>query len=392
MRCFFMYNNDNIKENKIQAEKIDFNIGYNINNDIDKNMDNNINQNNVVIKKVDFQIYDNVIVKKVKHGNKLDVNFNTAVLTSHIKKLNKHQYVNLSDGEIKEFQFQEQKVNANLRKTFLRLGRLININFGDSKKDKLFITLTYKENMQDNKRLYEDAKRFIHNLKYELEKKYNKKQKEKVEFTYIIVAEPQERGAWHLHILLKANVLNLYISNIRLAKLWGHGDTKTERLKDVTNMGAYYVAYFTDVEKGKKGSRLHMYPTSFKIFRTSRNIIRPVVEEDVYKNIVKEYGKPTYSNSIAIERDNQVMNISTTEQFTKNSSISIKNKAIEDYENKKKRILDEYEKKKEKLIEEYTNQIKSINHNETKRIVNINVNTSKETFEFANEITINIDV
>lgn len=334
--CLFVYDNNNINEDKIQVEKIDFNI------------------------------YAGAKVKKVKHGNSLDVKHNTANIGSNIKKLNKYEYVTLKDGEIKEFKKGDQKVNQNLKKTFNNLRQLININFGDNKKDKLFLTLTYKENMTDEKRLYTDVKKFMQRLKYQLNThpEYTKYRGKKL--TYIIVAEPQDRGAWHLHILLKANVMNLYIDNIHIAEWWRHGNTETERLKDVTNMGSYLVAYFTNVSKNKKGSRLHMYPVGFKIYRTSRNIIKPVIEEDIYANIVKEYGEPKYSSSIAIKKGDRVINISTTEQFTK-GQLTQKEIAII-----KQQILDKYE----------NNQ----------KIVNINVNTSENTFMHSNEINININL
>ena len=63
------------------------------------------------------------------------------------------------------------------------------------------------------------------------------------------------KGAWHIHLLLKAmNVKHLYIPNDEIiAKLWGHGHTKTKRLNDVDNIGAYLSAYLTNLEDGGKG-------------------------------------------------------------------------------------------------------------------------------------------
>src|SRR5574344_1588357 len=57
---------------------------------------------------------------------------------------------------------------------------------------RLFVTLTYKENMTDTKRLYRDFKAFFMRLRraYPFLKEY------------FVAFEPQERGSWHAHMIL----------------------------------------------------------------------------------------------------------------------------------------------------------------------------------------------
>lgn len=109
-----------------------------------------------------------------------------------IRRINKNQYIYLLDtdehtkGEVCEYQ-QYAKTRKDNYKTILRaikkLRDLINSNFY-GEKNELFVTLTYKENMRNPKKLYNDLKNFIRNLK-----KYHKNQ----ELLYILVVEPQER-------------------------------------------------------------------------------------------------------------------------------------------------------------------------------------------------------
>lgn len=172
---------------------------------------------------------------------------------------------------------------------------MINANF-EGADNELFITLTYRENMMDYKRLYRDFDKFYKKLKYRYED---------TEFCYIAVVEPQERGAWHVHLLLKAlNRGNLFIENEEIANLWGHGFTKTERLRGVDNVGAYLSAYLTDLmdEQGrkKKGARLYLYPAGINIYRCSRNCKRP-------KEKWVEYGQIDYKDCKTYEVSYEVL-------------------------------------------------------------------------------------
>lgn len=160
-----------------------------------------------------------------------------------------------------------------------------------------WITLTYAENMTDQKKLYNDFKNFLRKLKpfYSFNR-------------YIICVEPQRRGAWHIHLLLGFPTEAPFIPNDILAQTWGHGFVKARKLDNVDNVGAYLTAYLADIpldeltpsevgractvkevdtldENGKpvkkrvlKGARLSMYPAGMHIFRWSRNCKKPSVK------------------------------------------------------------------------------------------------------------------
>lgn len=242
---------------------------------------------------------------------------------AHIKKLDKDHYVVIETGEIKEFQHSENRQgNYNsLRQTFKKLRYLINNNFVGSGNE-LHVTLTYKKNMTDTKQLYKDFKNFIERLRTYY--------KNEGSIDYLAVMEPQGRGAWHGHVLMRFNDLDkVFVKNKDMKDLWGHGFVTIKSLKEVDNIGAYLSAYLADVEltednfvgavvadgevqikevEGKryiKGGRLHMYPSGMNLYRKSKGIIPPERQGMYFENIKKVVGAatPHYQKAIHIEDD-----------------------------------------------------------------------------------------
>lgn len=248
-----------------------------------------------------YEIENHEVVKVIKQGDSFaDIVYMDKVAKPNIKKISADKYIDLSTGEIRLFDHKDGKESIrSLKSTFKRLIGLIRCNFTEGSSNQLFITLTYAENMMDSKKLYDDFKNFYKKLK----RKYKEHK-----FEYIAVAEPQERGAWHFHIMLKSDRY-LYIDNREMEKIWGHGWTTTERLKS-NDVGTYYVAYFTNLEtecemdqEGKKskkhikGSRLHYYPKGFNFYRCSRGLKKPEISYSTWGDVVKEYGNPTWQGS-----------------------------------------------------------------------------------------------
>lgn len=245
-----------------------------------------------------------------------------------ITKLSKDQYVINDTGELKDYQHSENRAGnlSSLYRTFAKIRHLINNNF-DGSKNELFVTLTYVENMTDTKQLYRDNEVFMKRLK----RRYPS-------IEYLNVVEPQARGAWHSHILLKdPSVKKLYIPNDDIAKLWGHGFTTTRRLTNCDNIGAYLSAYLADIdleeyihltgvpdhidirdvempdENGNlvkkrvvKGGRCYLYPVGMNIVRHSRGIKPPgksvMSFETLKKEIVGDCA-PDYSTTVEILSD-----------------------------------------------------------------------------------------
>lgn len=224
------------------------------------------------------------MVKLVKCKNVFELTYTQSIsqVLTNFKRLGKDKMVNLATGEVIDCKISESKAEniRSLRQSIKRLRNLINSNFEGSKNE-LFITLTYAENMTDLNRLYEDFKYFFKKLK---------KRFPDYDFLYIYTVEPQMRGSWHIHLLLKAlNLSELYIDNSVIEALWGHGFVKTKRLNQVDNVGAYLSAYLTDYidEDGLKckGVRLYLYPPGMNIYRCSRNCAKPEVFKEKYSKV-----------------------------------------------------------------------------------------------------------
>lgn len=254
-----------------------------------------------------------------------------------IQKLSKYEYMNLDSGEVLEYNLSENRGQniAGLKDTFRKIRDLINNNF-TGQGNEIHVTLTYAENMTDSKRLHIDFKKFWLRYQYEYGKDND----------YLVVVEPQGRGAWHCHVLIKQyNTKNLYISSEKMAALWGNGFIKIRSLSGVDNIGAYLSAYLGDVELTSetlpiavsdhleikevdvdgltkrfiKGGRLHMYPPGMNLYRHSKGIKFPEVEEMTYKQAKKIVGSrvPNYSRTVTIldSEDDKILNRITYENY-----------------------------------------------------------------------------
>lgn len=261
---------------------------------------------------------DLVTVTKTKHI--VEVQYMEKMnFTNHIKKLDKDRYMVIDTGEVKEFEHIENRQGSlnSLRQTFKKIRYLINNNF-EGKGNELHVTLTYAENMTDTERLYKDFKRFMTRLK--------RFYKEKTTIDYISVVEPQERGAWHCHVLMRFNCLDkVFIEHHKLEEMWGQGFVKIKSLKDVDNIGAYLSAYLSDIElneenwkqalnkeikevDGKKyikGGRLHMYPPGMNLYRKSKGIKFPERSRMRFEEAKKIVGsaQPHYSKVYQIDTE-----------------------------------------------------------------------------------------
>ncbi len=245
------------------------------------------------------------------------------------------------EGIIHQYKHTEKRSSniAGVRRTQRQLRNYINNNF-DGSSNELFITLTYAKNMKDYKKLYHDVEKWIKKMRY----KYGS-------IDYIAVIEPQARGAWHVHILLRFNdKKDVYLDNNKdVWSLWEHGFTNTRKIKGVDNVGAYLTAYLADLEvndentteifnamseerkmdvverevEGKskrfvKGARLHMYPTGINMFRCSRGIKKPEVSKMEYWDVREKIGDASadfVKTFDVIDEDGKILNSITYENY-----------------------------------------------------------------------------
>lgn len=289
-------------------------------------------------KRHDGVISDDSTVQVIEMNHLVEVQYlkhrNT---TMPIQVLDKNNYLDLQTGEIKEFNHIEnrsQLINS-IGRTFKELRYYINNNFTGNGNE-LHVTLTYAENMTDPDRLYDDFKKFMIALR--------RKFKTQTTIDFINVVEPQGRGAWHCHVLLRFNELDtIFIKNEYIRRLWKQGFVSVKSLNGVDNIGAYLSAYLTDVEltpdtrvdpdvhgevlskkvdgidkKFIKGGRLHMYPPGMRIYRCSRGIKKPDKMMMKHEQIKKVVGsaQPHYSQTIIIkDDDDKILNTIVYNQY-----------------------------------------------------------------------------
>lgn len=255
-------------------------------------------------------------------GNILEIRYTRNTNGSPIIKLDKDHGLDTRTGEVIDYQHNQNRAGdmASVAQSLKRLRDVINANLENSERA-LWVTLTYAENMTDTERLYKDFhafwKRFLRYLKRGGHPRAE----------YIAAAEPQGRGAWHLHCLFLFPGKAPFIPNADMARIWGQGFTKTKSLQGIENPGLYLTAYLGDMEltealnsgikSGKlaevevngqkkkaivKGARMKLYPPGFNLYRSSRGVERPKIYK-VTEEQAREYvgdAPLTYERTVAV--------------------------------------------------------------------------------------------
>lgn len=261
--------------------------------------------------KIEFERLDqipnknpNLPVKVTSMGNVIEVQYMSKRNQKQTIQMlpGGEQFVICATGEIKDIEHHTTRKDnkKGLYKTFANCRGMINANVTDVDKVR-WCTLTYAENMTDPKKLYMDFQQFNQRFQWYCKQKgYSKPE-------YIVMMEPQGRGAWHAHLLyIWQDMKAPYIPNEEFRRIWSHGFVKIKKLDNVDNVGAYLTAYLGDMEinemdvsqaVGKqckivevdengekvkkaivKGARLDLYPANFNMLRYSRGCKKPIEE------------------------------------------------------------------------------------------------------------------
>ena len=271
-------------------------------------------------------IPDEKIVRVKEMGNVVEILYSEHTSRGgSIRKLDRDHYVALTTGEYCEFSHEQNRADDvdSVHKSMGKLRDIINANVIDTECCR-WMTLTYADNMRDPQRLLCDFRNF------------NKRCRNLYgNYKYIAVAEPQGRGAWHLHVILIFARNAPYMDNSAVAQLWRQGYVNIRHLDNVDNVGAYLTAYLGDVElddyreqnpnaavgeykaiqqidesgnittkRYVKGARLSMYPPGFHLFRCSKGIQRPQKQYMSYRVAKAKVGESalTYRKAFNIEK------------------------------------------------------------------------------------------
>jgi hypothetical protein len=224
----------------------------------------------------DKYILPDRVVKAYRYGNKLEVT-NSVGNPRPVKKISETHYLDAA-GNVQKYNLSDNR-SANLtslRRSMNNLSRLIEHNFS-GKPNEIWVTLTYANNEQDLKRVYIDYKNFINDLRKFVPDKYGN-------LEYIYAVEPQERGAWHVHALIKSErMCYLFIPQKDIERIWKRGFVSVRKVQPKDNIAAYLNAYLTNLKKDSgnskkiiKEGRLHLYPRRTKFYRKSNGIALPL--------------------------------------------------------------------------------------------------------------------
>ena len=170
------------------------------------------------------------------------------------------------------------------------LRRLINSNVDIYGVPAKFVTLTFKDDIEDLKKANSEFTKFIKRLK-----RYSG-----IDIKYAAVPEVQQERfdkygvkVWHYHVIF----FNLpYIRSNDLSDIWKNGFVKINRIDRVNNVGAYICKYMTKDNKDLVGQ---------KCYFTSRGLKKPVEikEESRAESLASSLPAPalTYSNTFENE-------------------------------------------------------------------------------------------
>lgn len=241
-----------------------------------------------------------------------------------MRKLSADEYVDIRTGQVLEYNHTQNRSQSLYEVSqSLKHGRdMINANVLEPSFCR-WLTLTYRENMQDPQKLAFDFKNF------------NKRCRAKFgHYEYITAAEPQARGAWHLHVILIFDHVAPFMSNDDVSICWKQGFVNVQSLNEAENVGAYLTAYLGDValdeltpeEQTKvrpdslkdvelhyndgtvenkryvKGGRMHFYPVGMNIFRYSKGCRKPLKSVMEYSEARKKVSsaKLTYQSHVFV--------------------------------------------------------------------------------------------
>ena len=176
----------------------------------------------------------------------------------------KEKHIDPETGEIltvEQVKIKNRQKNSIKQK--MNLIRLANANF--TGKDVRFLTLTFRENLQDIEKANKIFNLFIKNLNYRLKKAG------KPTIKYLVVIEFQQRGAIHYHALTKMEFTRVEIIREcwrKASKEYG-GNIDIKRVDRIDNIGAYISKYMS---KSSEDLRL----AGKKQYWSSRGLKKPL--------------------------------------------------------------------------------------------------------------------
>lgn len=178
---------------------------------------------------------------------------------------NNPEFKRIREQQLNDPNYKKERSERSLRRTRKRIQDLLNANLDEKS---YFLTLTFKENIQDYEKANARFKYFMH-------------QKNK-DIKYLVVKEHQKRGAIHFHLIV-FDIEPKDLENLLLS--WNYG---FKHYKHIKNKYSYSIAnYLTNYMTKEKNQ---LVAANKKVFSNSRNLKRPlVISNDIINEIVLKH-------------------------------------------------------------------------------------------------------
>jgi len=185
---------------------------------------------------------------------------------------------------IKDMRFAEikiekkRRVERSINRSRQKIREVLNNNLDDYS---WFITITFKENLQD-------VTKATNYLNLYIKRNFN-------DLKYLVVKERQERGAIHFHLVV-------FGYNVETAqayqdfKQWKHGlvFVKRIRFKNATAISNYFTKYL--------GKENQLIDTGKRIYSTSKNLKQSIeYNHMIYQYIINKFGYDFDINNLDLE-------------------------------------------------------------------------------------------
>lgn len=225
-----------------------------------------MSSNEIIVRKEknDDGLEDFYYVKATKYGDYLDLMACTNSCRKkkpNCKKVSKGIYVNTVTNEqiIAKEHFSRGENFRLLKKSADNLYKLIHCNF--YKNIGFHCVLTYSKSPADTEEVYHDFKIFWQKIRYRYPN-----------MSYISILEPTQKGAWHIHLLLKDKKKSkMFISYYTIREYWKKGMCYITPMHEGVDYGQYFRKKITE-----NNDLLNLYKPGVRYFRHSRNIKKPV--------------------------------------------------------------------------------------------------------------------
>lgn len=222
---------------------------------------------------VQVYYYQNLMTKKQEKDD-FDLQLKRTKIDSALKtENNKHN----NSSELKQIEVR------NIIRSKLQCQRLAKAN---SRKWRIFLTLTIAENLGDLKEANKKFRYFV-----------DKVRRIKKDFSYIAIPEFQKRGAVHYHLLcnIDINDENLIYSQednpkFKHVKYWHEGFTEIEVVRgDVKKIVGYISKYMTkEIDNRLFSHHRYFYSKNLKLPKESYIDTTNEKEEEFYKKIIQD--------------------------------------------------------------------------------------------------------